>query len=177
VTIDMLPDLALLEIFDFYKHKASIGAWHTLVHVCQRWRNIIFGAPRRLNLRLSCGPTTRVREMLDTWPPLPISMGFDTFHAWSTDNLSAALELNDRICQLGLTSIPRSQSRKLLAAMQQPFPELRNLHLEFPNVMVPVDPDLFLGGSAPRLKSLSLKQTSSSGITKTTFVCRPPCSS
>ena len=33
VTIDMLPEIALLDIFDFYGHE--IDAWHTLVHVCR----------------------------------------------------------------------------------------------------------------------------------------------
>ena len=34
VTIDMLPDVALLEIFHFYVDEARTEAWHALVHVC-----------------------------------------------------------------------------------------------------------------------------------------------
>ena len=49
VTIDMLPDVALLEIFDFYEDEIRIEAWHTLVQVCRKWRNLVFGSPRRLN--------------------------------------------------------------------------------------------------------------------------------
>jgi hypothetical protein len=60
VTIDMLPDLALLEIFDFNTAATeasgplvcSIEAWIPLVHVCLKWRDIVFASPRRLNLRL-----------------------------------------------------------------------------------------------------------------------------
>ena len=38
VTIDMLPDVALLRIFDFYiMNEDRIEAWHTLVHVCREW--------------------------------------------------------------------------------------------------------------------------------------------
>lgn len=34
VTIDMLPDVALLTVFDFY---VDIEEWQTLVHVCRKW--------------------------------------------------------------------------------------------------------------------------------------------
>jgi len=34
VTIDVLPDVALLEIFDFFMDQFMTEAWHTLVHVC-----------------------------------------------------------------------------------------------------------------------------------------------
>src|SRR5258707_15876333 len=80
VTIDVLPDVALLEIFDCYVNQVpeaddnslGIEAWHTLVHVCQRWRTVVFGSPRRLDLRLFCTDKTPVREMLAVWPPLTI---------------------------------------------------------------------------------------------------------
>ena len=44
----MLPDIALLETFDFYVHDAQ--KWYTLVHVCRKWRSVVFGSPRRLGL-------------------------------------------------------------------------------------------------------------------------------
>jgi hypothetical protein len=37
------PDLSLAS-------KEEIEVWQTLVHVCQRWRNLVLGSPRRLNL-------------------------------------------------------------------------------------------------------------------------------
>ena len=74
VTIDILPEIALLEIFDFYLRDAAIDAWHKLVHVCQKWRNVVFGSPHRLNLRLYCNARTPVRKMLYIWPDLPISV-------------------------------------------------------------------------------------------------------
>ena len=61
----MLPDVALLEIFDFYGDEEHTEAWRTLVHVCQKWRNVVFGSPRRLDLRLYCTARTPVRETLD----------------------------------------------------------------------------------------------------------------
>ncbi len=42
------------------------------MHVCQKWRCVVFGSQRRLNIQLACRPTTPVREMLDIWPRLPI---------------------------------------------------------------------------------------------------------
>ena len=42
----MLPDLPLLGIFHFYVDK---GECYALVHVCRKWRNVVFGSPRRLN--------------------------------------------------------------------------------------------------------------------------------
>jgi hypothetical protein len=114
VTIDILPDVALLEIFDFYVDEKDIQAWHTLVHVCQKWRNIVFGSPRRLNLRLLCKAGTPVRETLDVWPPLPIVVLDEGYEKWGVDNITAALERNDRICRLGLLGVPSSQLEKIL---------------------------------------------------------------
>ena len=43
VNIEMLPEVALLNIFDFYLVEAhEIEAWHKLAHVCRQWRNIVF---------------------------------------------------------------------------------------------------------------------------------------
>jgi hypothetical protein len=160
MTIDMLPDIALLEIFDFYLveswDKPWITAWHTLVHVCQKWRTVVFVSPRRLNLRLYCTAKTPVREVLDIWPPLPISLSVFNGDIWGMDNVFAALEHNDRICDLAFYAIPRSKIETVLAAMQHPFPELEILHLQAGFNTMPVVPASFLGGSAPRLQRLFL---------------------
>ena len=38
MTMDMLPDDILLEVFDAYIDEAHCeDAWHKLVHVCQQW--------------------------------------------------------------------------------------------------------------------------------------------
>ena len=56
--IEILPDEILLEIFDCLRLAITQGnssepwKWHRLAHVCQRWRNLIFESPRRLDLRL-----------------------------------------------------------------------------------------------------------------------------
>jgi hypothetical protein len=75
VTIYSVPEDVLLDIFDFYLHHApdpTWDAWHTLVHICQRWRSVVFDSPRRLNLRLLCDANRPVEEMLDIWPNFPI---------------------------------------------------------------------------------------------------------
>ena len=165
VTIDTLPDIALLIIFDFY---VDIEEWHwrTLVHVCQQWRNVIFGSPRRLNLRLHCRASTPVRETLDVWPPLPIAIWDYWDEILGMDNIGAALEQNDRIRELQLLDIPSSQFGIAWAGIQQPFPALTRLHLQARHDTAPVDPDLFLGGTAPRLQTLILEHISFPGLTK-----------
>jgi hypothetical protein len=156
VTIDNLPDVALLEIFDFYVDKARMFTWYRLVHVCRKWRNIVFGSPRRLDLRLFCTDSTPVRQTLNVWPLLPIVINVESYEIWDMDNVVAALEHNDRICELGLWLITSSQLDKVLAAMQQPFPALTHLEIQLVDETTPVIPVSFLGGSAPRLRTLVL---------------------
>ena len=48
-----LTDVALLHVSDFYVDEAKqIETWHTLVHVCQKWREVVLGSPHRPNLCL-----------------------------------------------------------------------------------------------------------------------------
>ena len=167
VTIDMIPDVALLRIFDFCLDEPWYEQeWHLLVHVCQKWRSIVFGSPLRLKLRLYCKARTPVRETLDVWPPFPIVIEASGLEQWRNDNINVALEHNDRVCQVDLFLIPRSQLEKVLAAMQQQFPALTNLRLGFEDGIEPVHPDSFLGGSAPRLQSLTLYRIPFPGLPK-----------
>ena len=174
VTIDMLPDVALLEIFHFYvdaeriKYEEQIDAWHTLVHVCRDWRIVVFGSPHRLGLRLRCSTSTSVREMLDVWPALPIVIKAQHDEKWGMDNIFAALKHNDRIYELELSLVPNSQMEEILATMRQPFPALARLELG-PNVYetkAATVPASFLGGSAPRLRTLRLHSISFPGLQK-----------
>jgi hypothetical protein len=56
MTIDALPDDLLLEVFSLCVHneEADEDEWQMLVHICHRWRCLVFASPRRLNLRLLC---------------------------------------------------------------------------------------------------------------------------
>ena len=165
MTIDILPEDVLLEIFDHYvdpiQNDVGIETWCTLVHVCRKWRNVVLESPLRLNLRIHCHPTTPVREKLDVWPALPIVVAQydeDWEPKWGVVNVIAAFEQNNRICQIDLWGVPTSQMEEILAAMHKSFPVLTDLELESEDeTLVPlVNPDLFLGGSAPCLRSLRL---------------------
>ena len=100
----MLPDDILLAIFDFIVEKGKgspkvIEEWQTLVHVCRRWRSLVFGSPRRLNLRLVCSTQTPARDTLDVWPALPLFISCDKM-AESVDDIIAVLEHSDRVREI-----------------------------------------------------------------------------
>jgi F-box-like len=170
--IDVLPDDVLLEIFGFYVDVSSwyyagrkgIEAWQSLVHVCRRWRSLVLGSPRHLNLQLFCKPQTPVKDTLDVWPALPliVSGGMDFT---GTDNVIAALGQSNRVSQVDL-SLGGSKLENVLAAMQVPFPELTDLGLFSHVSMVLVIPDSFLGGSAPRLRRFALCSIPFPGLPK-----------
>jgi hypothetical protein len=167
-TVNKLPDDALLDIFDYYLNDndqdriENVDEWHTLVHVCQRWRNVVFASPRRLNLRLFCNRRKPVRTMLDIWPALPIVVETHWIRArgLGLDNLLATLEHPNRVCSIEFNDVPGSVLRVLAAAMWVPFPELTYLRLWSDDVYAPILPDSFLGGSAPRLRKLKLRDIS-----------------
>jgi hypothetical protein len=159
--IDMLPSVALLWIFGFYLGEAYTS-WHTLVHVCQRWRDIVFKSARRLNLQISCSFGRPVRTALDIWPPLPINVVGNEYRKKGSDvdNIVAALEHNDRVCKINLCDVSSSDLETILAVMGEPFMALIDLKLRPSSVFgetppVVRVPDSFLGGSAPRLRTLS----------------------
>ena len=160
VTIDVLPDDILLEVFDCYlgrtPYVAEMDEWHTLVHVSRKWRCVVFNSPCRLNLRLVCSARTPVREMLTIWPPLPIVICEYNPSQFNEDNIIAALEQHDRVCRFELYGVSSSLLEKLLTAMQEPFPALAYLKLVTWDDMAPVIPDSFLGGFAPKLDGLRL---------------------
>jgi hypothetical protein len=173
--MDRLPDEILLKIFDlamgpgWLTLKPNIESWQTLVHVCRRWRNIVFRSPRFLDLRLVCTPKTPARDRLDVWPafPLIILSGPPPFSS-GTDNIVVALGQSNRVCRVTLYGLSDSQLGEVLAPMQVPFPELSYLRLYLNNETQtpPNIPDSFLGGSAPRLEFLGWKGIPFPGLPK-----------
>jgi hypothetical protein len=171
VTIDMLPEDALLVIFGFYlDDNASMNGWHTLVHVCQKWRNVVFWSSSRLDLKLHWTPRTPAKRMLDIWPPLPIIVHHFgiTASEWRMHNITTALKQNDRVCQIALEPIPGWQWEKFMTAMSHPFPTLTHLRLKSDDEREtpPVAPGSFLGGSTPRLRFLWLEHIPFPGLPK-----------
>ena len=182
LTIDDLPDDVLLAIFDFhevkchalvfpgfggYETKRKIESWQSLVHVCRRWRCLVFGSPRRLNLKLCCVPGTSAKTSADVWPAFPLVILGGVSES-SMDNAIARLEHSDRICQIQI-DLNRYTTRidELWTAMQVPFPELVILNLSYGDLSHgPAIPDPFLGGSVQRLRYLSLRSVSFPGLPK-----------
>ena len=164
-TIGMLPDNVLLEIFDFYRQNLpytlrATWRWHSLVHVCQRWRLVVFGSPHRLNLQLLCTHRTPVRRYLGIWPAFPIVINYRNsggggITPGDEDNVVAALERRDRVCYVRL-AVTDSQLGKMALAMQGPFPMLTHLHMGSDDGNAQVVPAKFLGASAPRLQTIYL---------------------
>ena len=172
VTIDILPDDVLLEIFTVYLGTdIQVEKWHGLIHVCRRWRHIVFASPRRLDLQLVCTPRRRVKEMLDVWPALPLVIRCD-LSVWTwvkADNVIAALKHNDRVCQIlwDYFSISSSLLEGIVAVMQEPFQVLTDLRIiAWDKLEETVFPEEFLGGSAPRLRSCDLWGIAYPGIWK-----------
>jgi hypothetical protein len=166
----LLPDDVLIDIFDCLLRKEGTQEWMTLAQVCRLWRSVVFQSPLRLNLRLVCTPKTRARDTLDIWPHLPLIIRLFGDETTDVDNIVAALEHNDRVCQIDLNYwlSPERESVMDSAAMQKPFPELTHLHLGMyeDNESRPILPDSFLGGTAPRLRSLHCRRLPFPGLPK-----------
>ena len=162
ITIDVLPNDTLLDIFDFYRIDTVYNfgnrlgwEWDRLVHVCRRWRQIIFGSPLRLQLQLRCTNNTPIRTHLGIWPPLPLIIEYNLFAGRAPnheDNLLAALENPDRVALLDLRF--GDKHSKLVTVLQKPFPMLTELRLKLE--LVEQLPGRCLGGSMPCLQELHI---------------------
>jgi hypothetical protein len=181
VTIDHFPDDVLLAIFDFYVFKdhdldlrelsgrdtkRKMESWQSLVHVCRRWRSLVFVSPHRLKLQLFCVTGGYSRKSLDVWPALPLVIQGHVYDS-SVNNVITKLKHSERIYQIDLHCHSTSQVQKLWTAIQMPFPKLAVLCLSLGDSTSklwsyrglsyePVHPDSFLGGSVPHLRFLAL---------------------
>jgi len=178
VAIRAIPDDTLLEIFKFYVdhiyHEVAlfrskwyqtvhhmvkdIVAWHTLVHVCRKWRYVVFDSPRWLHLELLCTNRSPAKKMLVVRPALPIFINVANGGRcqWpGVTNVISALKRHDLVCRIRILGVPNSLLKS--SAIKKQFPMLTDLTLhsyEDYEDNAPAIPDLFLGGSAPRLRSL-----------------------
>lgn len=104
--------------------------------------------------------------MLDVWPDFPIVVwGYDPPTS-GVDNIVAALEQKDRIRRINLHVVATSQWDGIFAAMQEPFPALTDLRLESRDESAPVLANSFLGGYAPRLRTIWLSHVPFPGLPK-----------
>ena len=178
----MLDDDSLLHIFylcrPFYEETDNIRRlverkrewaderwWYSLVHVCQRWRNLILSSPSHLGLCLFCKNGTPVADMLAHSPPLPLVIYYHdkdrAFTANDEEGITLALQSCDRIRCIRLwMSFPNL--RKIIPAMDKEYPILEELvigptaeRLE-PNTAL-ILPDTI---QAPNLRDLLLADTS-----------------
>ena len=166
----ILPDDALLDIFDFYQHNHSrikCQWWSLLVHVCRRWRQIIFESPHRLNLQILCTHGTPVKNYLGVWPAFPIVINYPRkiprrkppMNSRVERDIIAALEHPGRVSFFRLHTLGTYgiQAENILTAMHEPFPILTCLDVNVDRgPRIPVLPAKFLGGSALRLQELTL---------------------
>jgi hypothetical protein len=168
VTIGSLPDIVLLDIFESYQVRTKTGSggakfqwdWETLVHVCQRWRYLIFESPIRLNLQLFFSEVSPVAQLLDVWPPFPFVIQFIfnplDDHEDSFDELITALAHRDRVREIHITRPMGVIWVPIVMEMNESFPELRSLVFDSINEAIPL-PTTFLNGSAPCLQELTLR--------------------
>jgi hypothetical protein len=95
--------------------------------------------------------------MLDVWPPLPIEIECHSVDRQVEDDVIAALERPNRVRSILLSRMTIPLER-LVAVMQDPLPAMDSLSLQIDESREPGPalPNTFLGGSAPRLRSLRL---------------------
>ena len=154
--IGRLSDDVLLKIFCCYLD-AFPQFWPTLVHICHKWRHIVFASQQALNPRLFCSPGTPVSKALDYWPALPIVMEYggslelDHPALENEVDIIAALRQSDRVISISLTVT--NSLRDKLHTVKRPLLGLENLILLSQDSVLRI-PGTFLWG--PRLRRLHL---------------------
>ena len=184
----MLPDNILLEIFDLcrenhYNHPTysrPLREWNIIVHVCSRWRQIVFASPQRLDLQILCTYGTPVKKILEIWPTLPISLDLYSLRSHTSndeENAIIALKHPDRVSSVTLY-VTGSQFGNIVTVMQEPSPMLARLYICLRNGNAAVLPCQFLGWICTTFTGTLLISHPLSDPTNTSFVgqrpCRPP---
>jgi hypothetical protein len=98
--------------------------WYKLVHVCQRWRNLILGSASYLRLSLVCTYGTPVADMLAHSPPFPIDIDYSSIFrdptAEDIEGAILALKQHDCVRRVCLST----SLHKLIEAMDGEYPTL-----------------------------------------------------
>jgi hypothetical protein len=172
----MLPDDALLELFDLCVVGARSIQGQSLAHVCRRWRIVVFGSPNRLNLRLICTQKTPARDTLNVWPPFPLLIiSRKTSNLQECfDNIISVLERSDRV----RSNQPHGSFKFAIGnTFGSDAGAIPRADISGPLV-------IWRGGASSRFvlgwvcrasAIPSVISHSISGFTETTFVCHSPC--
>ncbi|KAI0275538.1 hypothetical protein BGY98DRAFT_49118 [Russula aff. rugulosa BPL654] len=107
--------------------------WYRLVHVCQRWRNLILGSASYLGLCLVCTYGTPVADMLVHSPPLPLVIDYQRKDITAEDEeaMILALAQRDRVRRIRF-NLPVPKLQKLIMAIDGEYPILEYLILMEP---------------------------------------------
>jgi hypothetical protein len=133
------------------------------VHICRKWRRIVFASQQALRLQLFCVPGTPVLKTLDCWPALPIvmeyggSLALDPLSPTPEDeaNVIAAFKQSHRVRSISLTVTTWLLDK--LYVIERPFWELEDLILlsrDCVPLRLPIAASAFLW--CPRLRRLHL---------------------
>ncbi|KAH9955681.1 hypothetical protein BC827DRAFT_1271479 [Russula dissimulans] len=150
ISVHMLDDDSLLNVFRLYRpallDKEEVSAyrmlqggqwvrerwWYKLTRVCQRWRSLILGSTRHLDLSLVCSYGTPVAEMLAHSPSLPLTIDhLDDDHVITPgdgEGIMAALRRRDRVRRIRLV-MPALDLQKFIKDMDEEFSMLEHLFI------------------------------------------------
>jgi hypothetical protein len=103
--------------------------------------------------------------MLDIWPAFPIVVRVRGKEDEINDNVLAALEEHDRICDVDVDHVSHDEIEQLAGAMQVTFPALAHLDIHTFEDTASF-PETLFGGSAPNLRSLRLESIAFSALPK-----------
>lgn len=183
LTIDYLPDELLVEIFDFYRDRQdnehryqrwSIKLeWFKLIHVCKRWRSVMFASSSRLDLCIVLIPERGFSKghmktvMSRRFAPLPIYINYkmDYYHSVTTKDMGrirAALKRPDRI--RGITLIGSTTDLGQLFRATN-CPALESLELRDNRGTLKI-PATFLQETELKLRTLKLHDVSLPSISR-----------
>jgi hypothetical protein len=134
--IGRLSEDVLLKIFHYYLNTSESPSpqfWPTLVHICCKWRRIVFASHQALRLQLVFKPGMPVLKGLNCFPAFPITIEYGGSLELASPtpgdevHIIAALKRPDRVRSISLT-VTTSLLEKL-HAIERPFLDLEDLIL------------------------------------------------
>ena len=135
--IHNLDDDSLLQIFSCYRLDDEENwylrlGWLMLIHVCPRWRNLIYDSWSHLDMCLLLTNDSPSMDALSHLPPLPLIIHYSdrtrTITRKDEGNIYLGLQQHDRVRRVVLQA-PSSKLRMWLKPMNKLFPRLGDLSL------------------------------------------------